>query len=205
MISMKKYALKIVLLLFIAMFSSCSIIYFSDDNKNYLRLSECLDMGCEFEKDFVFTFEIGVPQKQGTSYFTIHSLRFLNKDGDTIPYKLLYGISYCKTSETCVIVRNLSDNKTDTIPYCPLAEGSAEIGNGTIDVSSVGMPISFIFQASEQCEGNLEIEVVLYSQADEIKVSYDVEINGSRHKDDIWYEKKLYLNSRITGAHIIEL
>ena len=202
---MKKYALKIVLLLFIAMFSSCSIIYFNDDNQSYLMAPGCLSMGCKFDNNFVFTFDINVPKGQKMSCFTIHSLRFLNKDGDTIPYKLLYHISYCKTAEVCVVVRTSANHKTDTIPYRPMVEDRAGIGSGVVDVSSVEMPISFIHKASEQCAGQLEIDVELYSQTNPVKVCYDVEINGTRQKDEVWFKKKLYLNSRITGAHIIEL
>ena len=180
----------LILLMFSFMFTSCGITfpYLNEQNKTFDKIYEGEIYTDENISRTCFEFDVLSHKFKHQPYYilqisqmsykkelpcpyisvVLHSLVFLNNDGDTIPYSLSY-----KTFHPSSDLLNV------------------EIKNELLHIVFGDTAVNRI------CAGtHLDIRVEPATRANPIKIYYDIEINGERLKGVCRYRRRMQVESR---------
>lgn len=180
----------LILLVFSFMFTSCGITfpYLNEQDETFEKIYTGKIYTEENTYRTCFEFDVSADKFKHQPYYileisqksygkelpcpyisvVLHSLIFLNNDGDTIPYSLSY-----KTFHPSSDLLNV------------------EIKNELLHIVFGDTAVNSIWRGT-----HLDIRVEPATRANPIKIYYDIEINGERLKGECRYRRRMQVESR---------
>lgn len=180
----------LILLVFSFMFTSCGITfpYLNEQDETFEKIYTGKIYTEENTYRTCFEFDVSADKFKHQPYYileisqksygkelpcpyisvVLHSLIFLNNDGDTIPYSLSYRTFH---------------------PSSDLL--NVEIKNELLHIVFGDTAVNSIWRGT-----HLDIRVEPATRANPIKIYYDIEINGERLKGECRYRRRMQVESR---------